>query len=133
MDATLEKVAGLQQAKRYNCAQVVFSLTTNGADEQHPEIAQAMQSFGSGLASGMVCGCVLGAVAAFGHLSPGSVEGKQKSNAQAQELIGWFNDEFGTTECRELKKPADGSAPVPCKKLMALTHLQCKQILKKDT
>ncbi|MDL2214022.1 C-GCAxxG-C-C family protein [Clostridia bacterium OttesenSCG-928-O13] len=127
MEELTARVNALCDEKGYNCAQAVFALACGEESADQKAVLQALRAFGGGLATGRICGCVTGGSAA---LSAGVDEqdkpGKQECRRLTKALVNQFEEMFGCSECSILKKPADGSAPVPCRELMAKTVLLCR-------
>lgn len=105
-----------------NCAQTVAAAITQLATGQVDDtLVLLLRGAGGGLGCGDVCGCLIGASLAFGALISADEEGTRAAKRATRDVTAWFGRQFGSTACATLKKPADGTAPIPCDALIAQT------------
>ena len=111
-----ERAHGLFMEKRANCAEAVFRAIQEMVDSDlPPEVAGLLTPLGGGVGTrGANCGAMLGGVMAlalkYGRTEPygKSLEEHRrdlwKTYALYNQLPHWFEEKYGTLECRELTK-----------------------------
>jgi C_GCAxxG_C_C family probable redox protein len=119
----IENQAAHYFSEGYNCCQSLL-LAANDFWELNldPAIVSAGRFFQHGMSSGSTCGALIGAQMVFGIL-----DGRYKtrlSNQYARQLFEDFDQVFGTTQCRELRKKqslTDKIGYKGCKKITFMT------------
>ena len=106
IEAMAEKAAGMH-VTGCNCAQSVFLMFAEEGGLDELAARKLMQSFGSGLAVGEVCGALAGAEAALGLLSdpvpPGDFGAKMAFSEKTKALAEAFRAGAGALRCAELR------------------------------
>lgn len=89
-----------------DCSQVCFSYGSDLMDFDEEEALRIAAAFGGGLFKGRTCGCVTGCLMAlglkYGHSEPFDEEAKAKMMAVTNEFINWFEEEHGSSICKDL-------------------------------
>ena len=89
----------------YNCAQSVLRAFAGDFGTEEDEIVKIASGFGSGIATGQICGAVTGAVMAIGLYTADiedRVERKNKTYGLVREFLKRFQSKNGSTECAAL-------------------------------
>lgn len=89
----------------YNCAQSVLRAFAGDFGTEEDEIVKIASGFGSGIATGQICGAVTGAVMAIGLYTSeisDRTERKNKTYGLVREFLKRFEEKNGSTECKTL-------------------------------
>ncbi|MDD4126350.1 MAG: C-GCAxxG-C-C family protein [Methanomicrobium sp.] len=132
---------------QYNCAQSVLRAFASdfGADEK--DAVKYATGFGSGIATGQMCGAATGAVMAIGLYTANiedRVERKNKTYGLVREFLKRFQNKNGSTECaallgynvvnpEEVKNIPESKLPkVACRPFVESAVLILSEILDED-
>ena len=100
----------------YNCAQIMALSVLDRQGKACPELVQAISGLGGGLGCGKLCGALSGAVCAMELCG---------EDPPSEELIAWFEDAYGSTECAALRTMNGGV----CKDLIVNTCTKMIELL----
>lgn len=118
--------------KKYNCAQIMvkLGLHANGCDNSLP--VKAATGFGGGLGrSQMICGTLTGSICLLSLVAGRGKDdetGSPDLNDMICELISWFEEEFGSTQCIDIAGEGFTKAAV-CSSVMEQTYEKAIAIL----
>lgn len=73
-------------------------------NKENDELVKAMFGFGDGLYSGKTCGVLLGGISLISIYVEDNEDSRVDGIKMVAEFTDWFESEFGSTECRDLKK-----------------------------
>lgn len=115
-DALKTQAVELRREKGYNCAQAVICALAPHLDMDVDTAFRMAEAFGAGM-GGMTetCGAISGAMMALGMVkSTGCDEPTSKGGTYklAREVCHRFNEENGSTICRELKGAGTEHGPL---------------------
>lgn len=101
------------------CAQIVMKIGLELSRKENPDMIRAMKGLCYGVSAQHICGA-LSAVACVLSL--------YEAEEFITELIDWFEEEFGSVECRDLMG-VGGRNPQLCFKIVAEVMDRCIEIL----
>ena len=109
-------------AQGYNCAQIMALSVLDRQGKACPELVRALSGLGGGLGCGKLCGALSGAVCAMGLCAENAEARLQEAT---KELIAWFEEVYGPTECTALRAMNGGV----CKDLIVNTCTKMTELL----
>ncbi|MCY6959218.1 C-GCAxxG-C-C family (seleno)protein [Clostridium brassicae] len=87
----------------YNCAESIIKAVNEEKGLNIP--ISVASAFGGGMAVGSTCGAITGAMIALGAIKGReSSEEVNESREVARKIMNKINEDYGTTNCKELKK-----------------------------
>jgi len=103
-------LAGKKFRQGYNCAQSVFSVTSEVSPDEEVELLKISAAFGGGICGmGKTCGAVTGALMSlglkYGHAHYTDQSSKDTLQKKAEYFIEAFKKAHGTIECNDLLAP----------------------------
>ena len=118
---------------RLNCAQTMMSLSLEMRGETNHGLIKALGGLGGGFQCRKSCGTLLGGCCLIaGYGAKGQI-GEEESFAYkplVTALAGWFEEEFGSTDCKDLVDADDRLAVMDfCPTLLKKTFAKCMQLL----
>jgi C_GCAxxG_C_C family probable redox protein len=90
--------------KGYHCSQALMMLSLKQRDLDNPLLIRAMGGLAQGMFSSRTCGALTGSACVIASYFPRE-EGEGEPTdyrAPVHEMMVWFKDQFGATECLEL-------------------------------
>lgn len=116
----------------YNCAESILLTTTTQAGITSPLVPKIATPFGGDIArSGLICGCVTGALmyigARFGRTE--LTDDREKAHALARNLQKAFEQKFGSLICYELID-CDFATPEGNKRWEKVKESRCANFVK---
>ncbi|NLT58282.1 MAG: C_GCAxxG_C_C family protein [Clostridiales bacterium] len=115
-----------------NCAQAIMQLSLELRGEHNPGLIRALGGLGGGLGCGKSCGTLLGGcclLASYG--ARGALGERERFDCRAlvAQLVAWFEQAYGSTDCRDLVAPDPMAIMDVCPGLIRATFLRCMDIL----
>lgn len=120
-----------QMEKGHNCSQTMMQLSLDMRERDEPFTIRAMGALGGGMHACRTCGTLTGGVcmlASYFTREDGENE-PEGYKPLATELVEWFENEYGSLECRELVATDVESMLRFCPGLMVRTFEKCVEIL----
>lgn len=114
-----------------HCSQVMMQLSLDLRECDQPFTIRALGALGGGMFAQRTCGTLTGGVATLSSYFPRK-EGEREPTgyqALANALVEWFEEEYGSIECRDLVE--FDTAPIMnfCPGLMANVFEKCLELL----
>lgn len=131
----------------YNCAQSVLSAFTEDFGIKEEDAINYATGFGSGMATGRICGVCTGAVMATGLYTakiPDIKERKKEAYRLAKEFLKRFEEAHGATDCIDLlgydhtdpkeeeKQPVEKRPKTVCRKFIGSAIVILSEIIETD-
>jgi len=102
----IEKASDLFNNQRYHCSQAVLGAFAEDLGITEEQALKIGGCFGAGMCYGEVCGCVTGALMAFGlkygQCRVDDLVSRQKTNDMTIQFMEKFKTENGSYMCKEL-------------------------------
>ncbi len=131
----------VETAKKYwdkekydlNCAEcIIYAANEEYNLNLSSETLKTLAAFGGGMGSGCTCGTLAGAAAVIGvmftevsgHKSP-------KVRVMIQEVIRRFKDEFGYTDCKDIKGKMTNKEERMCTHMIEVTSKILEDVINK--
>ncbi|MBI9106750.1 MAG: C_GCAxxG_C_C family protein [Spirochaetales bacterium] len=109
--------------KGYCCSQILAAQALSIKGVENPLLIRTMKAFCGGLQSGLLCGALSGGACFLELLHEGS------AFVMIPELISWFTDNFGSSDCGVLTGgDADWKAE-HCPLIIAGVYEKCLELL----
>lgn len=125
----------LEQLKNgHHCSQTMMQLSMDLREIDDPFLIRSLGALGGGMFAQRTCGTLTGAVCALSSYFP-RPQGEPEPRgyiAPAKELVEWFEQEFGSLDCRDLVEFKMDSIMAFCPGLMARTFEKLLEILEKN-
>ncbi len=118
--------------RRYNCAQAVLAAGLHERGEEDLSLVRSAAALGSGLGGcGRVCGALTGAVLLLGLYAGWETpdETENTLNLMTEELISWFEDNYGSLDCEDITKNRQSAKATLCPGLTEETYQKAMEIL----
>ncbi|NMM61233.1 C_GCAxxG_C_C family protein [Clostridium sp. P21] len=124
------------------CTQIMIKLALEDEEKENLDLIRALNGLCGGIgADKKTCGVLTGAIAVIGlYAGKGEATEYRKENFQTMlsEYINWFEEEFESTECRDIigiQKITDDSGnisyPVKCGDILMKSYEKVQQIISK--
>ena len=106
------------------CTQVLAELALEEAGRSDPLLVAAVAPLCGGMGVGSACGALSGGLVALSLLA-----GEQPvAEPTVRRYVGWFRDEFGSTECRELVDDDVFARGVRCPPIVAAAYAKAREL-----
>jgi hypothetical protein len=106
------------------CTQILIRLALEERGDENEQMAEAVGALCLGLFSGLGCGALSGGALAMWLLAGEPVDG-----ALVEELVEWFRERQGTTDCDSILAGDPGARFTKCPAIVAETYLEAREIL----
>ncbi|NLW79017.1 MAG: C_GCAxxG_C_C family protein [Ruminococcaceae bacterium] len=131
-EALRDRVRELFEQK-YHCSHAMLMLSMEMRDIENPFLLRCLGGLGGGIQCGKDCGTLTGAACLISSFSP-QLGGDETGTGDVykepiQELVAWFENEFGSTVCHEICEPVREKRLEYCPGVVASTFTKCMQIL----
>jgi C_GCAxxG_C_C family probable redox protein len=94
----------LYRSGKYHCAEAVMeSIRRKFSPETAEAVVATVAGFGGGSGSGCICGAVSGGTVALGLV----LNDKKQTTHLTRELHSWFQEKYGVTCCKTIRKEND--------------------------
>lgn len=101
---------GFQMFKLTNagfcCSQIMVKMALDAEDLENPDLLRAINGFCMGIGNMQkTCGVLNGGIAILGLYAgkgTGTEYPKQEFSGMVDEFTGWFEKEFGSTQCQDI-------------------------------
>lgn len=117
-----------------HCSQVMMQLSLELRQREEEFTIRALGALGGGMFCQRTCGTLTGAVAMLSSYysreagQPEPIGYKEPS----KQLVQWFEQEYGSLECRELVVFEKEQIMQKCPGMMACTFAKCMEILEEN-
>ncbi len=81
---------------------------------ENEELVKSMYGFGGGFFLGKTCGILVGGAGLISMYMEDTEESTEKTKRMVQEFTQWFEEEFGSTECSDLRKEEREEMIIEC-------------------
>jgi hypothetical protein len=106
------------------CTQIMVRLALEERGEENEQMAEAVGALCLGLFSGIGCGALAGGALAMWLLAGSPVDG-----GLVTELVDWFRERQGTTECDAILAGDPGARFTKCPAIVAETYAEARDLL----
>lgn len=106
------------------CAQIMVRLALEERGEQNEQMAEAVGALCFGLFSGVGCGAL-----AAGALAMWLLAGRPVDGEVVTQLVDWFRERHGTTECDAILGGDPGARLTRCPVIVAETYAEAHDLL----
>jgi hypothetical protein len=91
-------VSGIMELrlKGYCCSQIIMEMGLRGFEKENEDLVKSMAGLCGGIHQGKECGCLSSAICLIYLVD------QAHPDTLTQEMIDWFFDSYGTTECDAL-------------------------------
>ena len=90
----------------YCCSQIMIKMALDAEEKENADLLRALNGLCMGIGSGQkTCGVLNGGIAVLGLYAGKGTDTeypKQGFSDMTDEYAGWFEDEFGGTQCRDI-------------------------------
>ena len=112
----------------YCCSQIMVELALESAQDENPQLIDAMRGLCKGLYSGMTCGTLTGACCLLSMFDPRAAE-----EHLIPRLVEWFEMTFtecyGDTSCQTILNDDPMNRFERCPNVMVQTYEKCRELL----
>ncbi|MDL2294391.1 C-GCAxxG-C-C family protein [Ruminococcaceae bacterium OttesenSCG-928-D13] len=129
----IDEMVARYRAQGYHCSQTMMLVSMELRGIEDDFTIRALGALGGGMSDQRTCGALVGAVCALSSHYP-RPEGEPEPagyKPPAKELVQWFQQEFGSIECRDLVEYDKAIIAQVCPGIMAKTFEKMQEILKK--
>lgn len=115
-----------------NCSQTMLFLSQEMRNAENKDVIYAMAGLGGGMSSGKACGALTGGaclISSYIVKDLNDEEAKMLYRKLVKEFVNWFEEEFGSTECRDLVLEDRESRMKFCPDLVAKCFTKAMEIL----
>ncbi|MDY3954018.1 MAG: C-GCAxxG-C-C family protein [Anaerovoracaceae bacterium] len=107
------------------CSQIIMQMGMDAmGKEKNPDLIAAMAGLCGGLHRGKVCGILTAAACLLYMRNP-----EEAGQGQNEELLDWFEDEFGSLDCDELLEGNPLNKAEKCPAMMDATYKKLQEML----
>ncbi len=106
------------------CTQIMVRMALEERGEENEQMAEAVGALCLGLLSGIGCGALSGGALAMWLLAGGPVDG-----GLVTELVDWFRERQGTTDCDAILDGDPGARFTKCPLIVAETYAEVLDLL----
>ena len=90
----------------YCCAQIMLKMALDTEEKENADLLRALNGFCMGVGSAQkTCGVLNGGIAMLGLYAGKGLDteyAKPEFSGMADDFIGWFENEFGSTQCQDI-------------------------------
>ena len=133
MDELMDRVL-YELDKGYHCSQVMMRLSMDLRGIDDPFTIRALGALGGGMFAQRACGTLTGGaclLASYFSREEGEPEPAAYQNL-VRKLAIWFEETYGSIECRNLVGSDLGRASTLCPRMMAETFAKCLELLEEE-
>lgn len=118
-------------SKGLHCSQTMMQLSLDLRGIENPLVVRSLGALGGGMFLQRTCGTLTGAACALASYFPRGEREPEPSGYQepVKKLVEWFEQEYGSIECRDLVEFNSASMAAFCPGLMARTFEKLLEIL----
>ena len=113
--------------KGYCCSQIIMEMGLKRLEKENPDLIAAMAGLCDGVKCGSICG-VLSAGVCLLHLA----DPKEAGMGLCEDLADWFEDVFGSIQCRELIGENPLSKTEKCPMMLEAAFQKIEELLEWD-
>lgn len=106
------------------CTQIMVQLALEERGEENAQMTEAVGALCLGLFSGLGCGALAGGALAMWLLAGAPIDGNL-----ASELVDWFRQRYGTTECDAILGGDPAARFTRCPGIIAETYQEARALL----
>ena len=106
------------------CTQIMVRLALEERGEENEQMAEAVGALCLGLFSGIGCGALAGGALAMWLLAGSPIDG-----GLVAELVDWFRERHGTTDCDAILAGDPGARFTRCPAIVAETYAEARDLL----
>lgn len=111
----------------YCCSQILMEMGLKRLKRENPDLIAAMAGLCDGIKCGSICGILSAGVCLLYLADP-----KEASMGLSEDLTDWFEDAFGSTECRELIGGNPLSKTEKCPMMLEAAFQKIEELLEWD-
>jgi len=111
----------------YCCSQIVMAMGLERLGKENKELVEAMGGLCFGMNQGRTCGIITAAMCLLQLADPVETEKRH-----AADFINWFEDVFGSAECRELLEGNPLNKAEKCPQMLDAAFKQISELLEWD-